>query len=101
MKRTIEQWRNAVPELMATAQSEAARTYAFADARADILELHREIERLRGIIMALQGEQTAAPSHNETTRTTISDVLDRAGPMESKNWLLDELVAALAKDNKK
>ena len=47
MKRTIEQWSGCKPESMATAQSEVARTFAFSDARADILELHRENERLR------------------------------------------------------
>ena len=47
MKRTIEQWSGCKPEAMATAQSDVARTFAFADARADILELHRENERLR------------------------------------------------------
>lgn len=39
MKRSIETWRDCAPQAMATEQSEAARTFAFQDARADILEL--------------------------------------------------------------
>ena len=39
---------------MATGQSEAARTFAFADAKADILELHRENERLRELLADLK-----------------------------------------------
>lgn len=54
MKRTIGQWRGCNPESMATGQSEAARTFAFADAKADILELHRENERLRELLADLK-----------------------------------------------
>ena len=54
MKRTIEQWNGCEPEAMATEQSEVARTFAFADAKADILELHRENERLRELLAALK-----------------------------------------------
>ena len=39
MKRKIEQWRNCEPAAMAT-QSQAALTFAFEDAKADILALH-------------------------------------------------------------
>jgi hypothetical protein len=39
MKRKIEQWRGCEPEAMA-GQSKAAITYAFEDAKADIIELH-------------------------------------------------------------
>ena len=53
MKRTIEQWRRCEPEAMATRQSAAARTFAFADAKADILELHRDVERLRELLADL------------------------------------------------
>ncbi|MFN3703547.1 hypothetical protein [Thermomonas sp.] len=54
MKRTIEQWRGCEPEAMATRQSDAARTFAFADAKADILELHRDNERLRELLADLK-----------------------------------------------
>ena len=39
MKRSIETWRNCAPQAMATEQSAEARTFAYQDARADILEL--------------------------------------------------------------
>lgn len=54
MNRTIEQWSKCNPEAMATGQSEVARTFAFADARADILELHRNNERLRKLLADLK-----------------------------------------------
>ena len=66
MKRTIEQWSGCKPESMATGQSEAARTFAFADAKDDILELHRENERLRELLADLKAwdvEQYLAIPH--------------------------------------
>lgn len=36
MKRTIEQWNGCDPKAMATEQSDVARTFAFADSKADI-----------------------------------------------------------------
>jgi len=54
MNRTIEQWSGCQPEAMATEQSDVARTFAFADAKADILELHRENERLRDLLADLK-----------------------------------------------
>ena len=54
MNRTIEQWNGCQPEAMATEQSDVARTFAFADAKADILELHRENERLRDLLADLK-----------------------------------------------
>lgn len=56
MNRTIEQWSGCQPEAMATEQSDVARTFAFADAKADILESHRENERLRDLLADLKGE---------------------------------------------
>ena len=47
MNRGIERWQACDPVAMATEQSEAARIYAFEDAKHDILELHAEVERLR------------------------------------------------------
>jgi len=38
---------------MASQQSEAARVYAFEDARHDILELHDQINRMRGILACI------------------------------------------------
>jgi hypothetical protein len=47
LKRSIEQWRGCDPEAMAYHLSEAAIMYAFRDAKADILALNAENERLR------------------------------------------------------
>ena len=49
MQRTIEQWRGCDPRKMATSQSPEARTFAYQDARADILELDGE----RGVLLGL------------------------------------------------
>lgn len=49
MKRTIEQWNNCDPKVMANDQSDTAKMFAFQDAKADILELHAENLRLRNI----------------------------------------------------
>ena len=42
MKRTIDQWRNCDPRAMANNQSNAAVQFALEDAKADVLELHKE-----------------------------------------------------------
>jgi len=42
MNRTIKQWANCDPKAMAVNQSEAARYFAFKDAKSDILNLHRK-----------------------------------------------------------
>lgn len=47
MKRTIQQWKDCDPAFMAYHQSVEAIRYAFEDAKADILHLAAEIERLR------------------------------------------------------
>jgi hypothetical protein len=47
MKRAIEQWRDCSPRIMAQRMSRAAIQYALEDAKADILELHAEVARLR------------------------------------------------------
>lgn len=53
MKRTIDQWRNCEPKAMAHNQSCAAVQFALEDARADVLELHKENQRLRNIARAI------------------------------------------------
>lgn len=53
MKRTIEQWRDCSPRIMAQQMSRAAIQYALEDAKADILELHAEIERLTDVLRTL------------------------------------------------
>jgi hypothetical protein len=53
MKRTIDQWKSCVPRAMAYEQSQAAQQFAFEDAKADILELHKENLRLRNIARAI------------------------------------------------
>ena len=45
LNRTIEQWKNCDPTEM-DKMSDAAIMYAFADAKSDIINMHREIERL-------------------------------------------------------
>ena len=53
MKRTIDQWRNCEPRAMANNQSNAAVQFALEDAKADVLELHKENQRLRNIARAI------------------------------------------------
>lgn len=53
MKRTIEQWTKCDPKAMAYNQSDAAKQFAFEDARADILELHAENLRLRNVLRVI------------------------------------------------
>jgi hypothetical protein len=53
MKRTIEQWQNCDPKAMAYEQSDAAKLFAFQDAKADILELHKELLRFKNIARAI------------------------------------------------
>lgn len=50
LTRTIEQWRGGDPEAMAYHMSDSAKMYAFRDAKADILALHADNERLRAAI---------------------------------------------------
>ncbi len=61
MKRSIESWTRCDPALMASAQSEAARKFAFEDAKADIIELYRENLRLRNIARAIAYPQRGTP----------------------------------------
>lgn len=49
MKRSIDRWRFCLPSAMST-QSKAAVTYAFEDARHDILELTDQNLRLRELL---------------------------------------------------
>lgn len=46
LQRTVEQWRECDPKAMAR-MSEAAVMYALQDAKADVLRMHAEVERLR------------------------------------------------------
>ena len=70
MNRPIERWQACNPTAMATEQSEAARIYAFEDAKHDILELHAEVERLRDVLTAISVQ---GPYHGPdgTTRTWV------------------------------
>lgn len=78
LKRTIEQWRS----------GEAAIMYAFRDAKADILALHAEVERLRAAIQQTLDENghladgdnctlivlkraLKTPNSNSTTRDVV------------------------------
>jgi len=53
MKRTIEQWKNCDPNAMAHNQSDAAKAFAFEDAKADILELYAENKRIRRVMQII------------------------------------------------
>lgn len=46
LNRTITQWRNCDPKTIAACQSETAIMYAFQDARADILRMHKALQSL-------------------------------------------------------
>lgn len=61
MKRTIDQWANCCPKTIAREQSEAAIQFALEDAKADILELCRENQRLRNIARAIAYPQRGTP----------------------------------------
>ena len=61
MKRTIEEWKNCEPNAMAYSMSNAAKMYAFEDAKADILEMHSENLRLRNIVRAIAYPQRGTP----------------------------------------
>ena len=61
MKRKIEQWKNCDPKAMVENQSDAAKMYAFQDAKANILELHAENLRLRNIARAIAYPQRGTP----------------------------------------
>jgi len=50
MNRSIDRWKACLPSAMAQ-QSKAAITYAFEDARHDIIELHDQNARLRSLLM--------------------------------------------------
>lgn len=50
MNRSIERWKACLPSAM-TQQSTAAITYAFEDARHDIIELADQNARLRSLLM--------------------------------------------------
>lgn len=53
MKREIERWQNYDPSAMAHNQSDAAKQFAFEDAKADILELYAENKRLRRVMQII------------------------------------------------
>jgi hypothetical protein len=66
MRRSIDQWRGCDPKAMAT-QSEAALTYAFEDARADILALHEALHGLLRSDVGIQTMQKLADGHGTNT----------------------------------
>lgn len=47
LNRSIDQWRGCDPRAMATEQSEAARVFAFEDAKADVLAQWDELQTLK------------------------------------------------------
>ena len=51
---------------MAAEQSDAAKMYAFQDAKADILELHAENLRLRNVARAIAYPQRGTPEEGYT-----------------------------------
>ena len=72
MNRKIEHWKLCSPQAMAYNQSDAAKFYAFQDARADILELDEENQRLRDIL-----RQIAYPKRGTAEESaTLQDFAD-------------------------
>ena len=56
MKRTIQQWSNCSPEVMAKTLSEAALVFALQDAKSDILELHRKCQKAASELASVADE---------------------------------------------
>jgi len=54
LQRTLDQWRNCDPKIMANAQSPAAVQFAIADAKLDISALAAANRRLEGEVAALR-----------------------------------------------
>ena len=54
LQRTLDQWRNCDPKMMANAQSPAAIQFAIADAKRDISALAAANRRLEGEVAALR-----------------------------------------------
>ena len=53
MKRTIECWAACDPRYMVDGQSKIACRYALEDARADLLEMHKDLLRFKNIARAI------------------------------------------------
>lgn len=83
MKRTIEQWKNCSPKAMATDMSDAAKCFAFEDAKADILELHAIAGRFKDLL-----RQIAYPRRG--TEEENMDIFAAAKLIQS-NFTIDEL----------
>lgn len=75
MRRDIERWRMTVPKSVAEG-SEAQSMYCIADARADILELHDEIERLRAALADIS-DMSGGPNY-EISHHTVKQMAIRA-----------------------
>ena len=72
MKRKLSQWQGCDPNTMAYKMSDAAKFYAFQDAKADILELNAENQRLRDIL-----RQIAYPKRGTAEESaTLQDFAD-------------------------
>ena len=54
MKRSIQKWQDSDPDYMIKKLSRLGLLSALRDAKADILELHAEVERLRGALETVQ-----------------------------------------------
>lgn len=65
MNRTLEQWRNCDPKSMAHNQSDAAKQFAFEDAKTDILELAKEIDALREQLRVMTEQCAELRAENE------------------------------------
>lgn len=69
MPRTIDQWRNMVPEAVAEG-SQAQVLYCLKDARVSILTLNAEIDRLRSELAAAKSD-IAMLIHRETEAVNV------------------------------
>ena len=68
MKRSIETWGKCDPRYMVDGQSKIACRYALEDAKADLLEMHRDLLRFRNIARAIAYPERGTPEEGYNLR---------------------------------
>lgn len=81
MNRSIARWQACSPKALAHDQSIAAIEYAFEDARHDILELHDQNNRLRGMLMMVAYPRRGT-SEESLTIQQFADLIKSAYTIE-------------------
>lgn len=92
LNRTAEQWQKCDPKSMAK-MSEAAIMYALADARSDVLKIHAEIERLRGLgdepmrVIAVEAirEVTGCPDIKGNDKSLVDVLMEKVRDFVTPN----------------